>query len=102
MQKPFTTTRLTVITNTGQLDTYHASVKTALKLFGADVPLSAVVVNGIKCVEVLYTVPGEGQPFINFYKYRDMLADGEKLEIEQITEYPDDYKRITRIHFGHL
>lgn len=101
MNKPFTTTRITVLSNTYH-DTYHASKETALRLFGDDVPFSAVEVNGIKGVEILYTVPGEGQAFINFYKYREMLADGEKIEIEQITEFPKDHCRITRMHFGHL
>lgn len=101
MDKPFTTTRLTVTSNTYH-DTYHASVKTAMKLFGADVPMSAVEVNGIRCVEILFTIPGGPKEILDFYKYRDMLVDGEKLEIEQITEYPNNHKRIMRMHFGHL
>lgn len=101
IDKPFTTTRITVLSNTYH-DTYHASKETAMRLFGEEVPLSAVEVNGIKGVEILYTLPGEGQPFTNFYKYRSMLVDGERIDVEMITEYPRFHSRITRMHFGHL
>ena len=101
MEKPFTTTRITVLANTYH-DTYHAAIETAKRLFGDEVPLSAVEVNGVKGVEILYTLPGEGRAFIEFYWYREKLDDGERLEIEQITEYPRAHSRIVRMHFGHL
>ena len=53
MKELHTTTRLVTYHSN-----YHGAVRTAMKLFGADAPISAVEFNGLKCAEVLYTRPG--------------------------------------------
>lgn len=95
MKELHTTTRLVTYHSN-----YHGAVRTAMKLFGADAPISAVEFQGRKCAEVLYTRLGGPMGLEEVNHYRDMLAEGEALWIEQTTEYADGSKRILKTNFG--